>query len=86
MEKLKEAPQDIVPPTTGPIPQIVNRFCDSCGTDDKGNYVTRAYYFAVVNGSTLSYCVHHANEYEVKLLSVATKVYDLRYLMAPGVN
>lgn len=39
----------------------------------------RAYYFATVNKVVLSYCGHHANEYEVNLMPAATRIVDLRH-------
>jgi len=47
--------------------------CDACGAE--------AWYFAEVKGTMLAYCGHHGTEYEVKLMPIATKIRDLRYLI-----
>lgn len=73
----------VVRPT---LPDPVFHACD--GGFRKGEFVVegcrqRSYYFATVNGTVLSFCGHHADEYEVGLMPVASKIVDLRHTILP---
>lgn len=48
--------------------------CDSCGA--------QAYVAAVVDGTELLYCGHHANRFESGLRKVASSFYDERHKLA----
>lgn len=75
MESTQTPPLDIV--DRFPQEEVLEfHACDSCGL--------RSWYFVTINGTELSFCGHHATEYEVKLLEKADKPpRDLRYKIAP---
>lgn len=64
--------------TAPPIPTLSFTPCDG-----EKACRARAYYFATVNDTVLSYCAHHGTKYEVGLLAKSTKVVDLRYMVSP---
>lgn len=47
--------------------------CDGCGAP--------AWYYIDVSGTTLAFCGHHANEWEVGLLEKGANVRDYRHLL-----
>lgn len=58
-----------------PFPEGTFHACEKCGH--------RSYYFADVNGTILSYCGHHANEYEIGLLAASQgRVWDFRHTIS----
>lgn len=73
------APRDIVD-RNRPAPVVEWRGCDA-----KDCSHTRAYYFASKGAHEIAYCVHHANRFEVNILSQGFTVRDLRYLLAEHV-
>lgn len=56
---------------TPPAVLVPSNRCDACGA--------RAYLHAIVNGTELSYCGHHAAVYLAKLGAVASTIVDMRH-------
>lgn len=74
-------------PTAGTFSPCDGRF--RVGEFESQSCGMRSYYFARVNGTWLSYCGHHANDYEVGLMPVSDKIIDLRHTIldaSPSVN
>jgi hypothetical protein len=82
--ELTTAPPDIVPYAVEKNEVFVA--CDACGYDPTGKGISKSWYFVIINDQDLSFCKHHADKYEVNLLAKASRVKDLRYLLAPVVN